>query len=158
MTQSLAGVFDALFSSFVPLYATSVGTDNAPVLVCFGPPGQYEPSAIVSIGKATTEITRPSQGPNRSREMAAHIEVWFSVYTPGDETQQQVSTDCALGLVTILESNLRTNPNERLGGVCRDAWLSKADPEFTVGVDPATGDPAGRVTDVHTIVTCLIRY
>jgi hypothetical protein len=112
----------------------------------------------VSIGKTTTDIQRPTLGTNRSRELSADIEIWFSVYTPGDETAQQVSTDCAFTLLTVLENNLRASPNERLGGVCRDAWISKADPEFTVAVDPATGDPAGRVTDIHAILTAKIRY
>jgi hypothetical protein len=158
MTQSIAGVYDAMFSSFTTLYANSIGTDGAPVLVTFGPPGQYEPSAIVAIQKAAGQITRPTMGTNRSREMAADIDIWISVFTSGDETAQQVSTDCAFDLLTLLEQNLRTAPNERFGGVCRDATISGADPEFTVAVDPATGNPAGRVTDIHATLSALIRY
>lgn len=156
--QSLAGVFDAMFASFVPLYADQVGTDGSPVLVTFGPPGQDQPSAIVAIMDTRTLITRPTLGTGRSREMAAEIDVTFSVYTQGDETTQQTSTDCALGLLTVLESNLRTSPNERLGGVARDAWVSAANVAGTVAVDPDSGNPAGRVCTVEAVVTALIRY
>lgn len=154
----LAGVLDAMYASFTTLYAASVGTDGTPVLVTFGPPGQYQPSAIVAIMDTTTQISRPTMGTARSREMAADIAVTFSVYTPGDESAQQESTDCALNLVTVLESNLRTSPNERLGGVCRDAWISRVDPRGSVATDPDSGAPAGRVTDVDVVVTAVIRY
>lgn len=156
--QSLQGVFDAMLTSFVPLYAGQVGTDKTPVLVTFGPPGQYQPSGIVAIMDTRTQITRPTLGQGRSREMAAELEITISVYTPGDESTQQVSTDCALGLLTVLETNLRLAPNERLGGVCRDAWLSSANPAGSVATDPETGSPAGRVTTVDAVITVLIRY
>jgi|ERR1019366_3471836 hypothetical protein len=158
MTQSIAGVLDGMYSSFTTLFAGSVGTDGAPVLVSFGDPGQYQPSAIVAIMDTTTQITRPTMGTNRSREMAADITVVISVYTKGDESQQQVSTDCAFGLLTLLESNLRTSPNEHLGGASRDAWVSKADPIASVAIDPESNAPDGRVTEITVIVTALIRY
>jgi hypothetical protein len=156
--QSIAGVLDGLLSSFGPLFADEVGTDDSPVLVCFGPPGAYQPSAIVAIMDVHTEITRPTMGTNRSREMAAAIDVVFSVYTPGDESAQKESTDCALLLLAVLEQHLRTAPNERLGGAARDAWVSAANPSGTVATDPDTGSPAGRVCTIEAVVTALIRY
>ena len=66
--------------------------------------------------------------------------------------------DCALGLLTVLESNLRADPNQRLGGVCRDAWVSSANPSNTVAIDPETGSPAGRVATVEAVISALIRY
>ena len=158
MAQSIAGVLDALYTSFGTIFASSVGTDNAPVLVSFGDPGQYQPSAIVAIMDTTTQISRPTMGTIRSREMAADVSIIISVYTPGDESAQQVSTDAAFGLLTLLEQNLRTSPNERLGGASRDAWVSKADPVATVAVDPASNAPTGRVTEIHVTVTAHIRY
>ena len=158
MVQSIAGVLDGLYASFGTIFAGSVGTDKSPVLVSFGDPGQYQPSAIVAIMDTTTAISRPTMGTNRSREMAADVTVVISVYTPGDESAQQVSTDCAFGLLTVLESSLRTSPNERLGGSGRDAWVSKADPIATVATDPASGAPTGRVTEIHVVVTAVIRY
>ena len=158
MAQSIAGVLDALYASFTTIYAGSVGTDSSPVLVSFGDPGQYQPSAIVAIMDTTTQISRPTLGTNRSREMAAEITVVISVYTPGDESAQQTSTDCAFGLLTALEQNLRTSPNERLGGASRDAWVSKADPVATVATDPESGAPTGRVMEIHVIVTAIVRY
>lgn len=157
-TQSLAGVLDSLLSSFEPLYAAQVGPDLAPVLVSFGPPGEYQPSAIVMIGDTKAKVSRPTLGPNRSREIEATVALTYSVYTPGDESAQQVSLDSALSLVVVLEQNLRALPNERLGGVCRDAWLSQIDPSGQVAVDPETGAPAGRVATVDVVLTALIRY
>lgn len=158
MAQSIAGVLDALYSSFATIFAGSVGPDGQPVLVSFGDPGQYQPSAIVAIMDTTTQISRPTLGTNRSREMAADVSIIISVYTPGDESAQQVSTDAAFALLTVLEQNLRTSPNERLGGASRDAWVSKADPIATVAVDPASNLPTGRVTEIHVTVTALVRY
>ena len=158
MTQSIAGVLDAMLASFTTIYAGSVGTDSEPVLVSFGDPGQYQPSAIVAIMDTTTQISRPTLGTNRSREMAAEVSVIISVYTPGDESAQQLSTDCAFGLLTVLEGSLRASPGERFGGASRDAWVSKADPVATVATDPESGAPTGRVTEIHAIVTALIRY
>jgi hypothetical protein len=92
------------------------------------------------------------------------------VYTPGGDgaaatatqdavpSAQQLSTDCAFGLLTVLEQSLRTSPGERLGGASRDAWVSKADPVATVATDPESGAPTGRVTEIHVIVTALVRY
>ena len=158
MAQSIAGVLDALYTSIAAIFAGSVGPDAAPVLVSFGDPGQYQPSAIVAIMDTTTQISRPTLGTGRSREMAADVSIIISVYTPGDESAQQVSTDAAFALLTVLEQNLRTSPNERLGGASRDAWVSKADPVATVAVDPASNAPTGRVTEIHVIVTTLVRY
>lgn len=158
MAQSLAGVLDALLASIPPLYASQVGTDGSPVLVTFGPPGQYQPSAIVAVMDTKAKIERPTLGPNRSREITAEVDLIFSVYTPGDESTQQVSLDCVLSLLTVLEQNLRASPNERLGGVCRDAWISQANPSGTVATDPQTGSPAGRVATVDAVLTALIRY
>jgi hypothetical protein len=158
MAQSIAGVLDALYASFTTIFTGQVGTDQEPVLVSFGDPGQYQPSAIVAIMDTTTAITRPTLGSGRSREMAADVSVVISVYTPGDESAQQTSTDCAFGLLTVLEQSLRTSPGERLGGASRDAWVSKADPVATVATDPESGAPTGRVTEIHTVVTALVRY
>jgi hypothetical protein len=158
MAQSIAGVLDALYTSIAAIFAGSIGPDTAPVLVSFGDPGSYQPSAIVAIMDTTTQISRPTLGPNRSREMAAEVSVIISVYAEGDESTQQVSTDAAFALLTLLEQNLRTSPNERLGGASRDAWVSKADPIATVATDPESGAPTGRVTEIHVIVTTLIRY
>jgi hypothetical protein len=158
MTQSLSDVFTTLFSSIATLFATSVGTDGAPVLVSFGPPGEYQPSAIVAIMDCHGEIERPTLGTNRSREMAAAIEVTISVYTPGDESAQQVSLTKACELLDTLEDNLRLSPNERLGGACRDAWISSANPKGSVAMDPELDSVAGRVTDIEATITALIRY
>ena len=158
MAQSIAGVLDAMLASFTTIFAGSLGPDGAPVLVSFGDPGQYQPSAIVAIMDTTTAISRPTLGTNRSREMAADVSLIISVYTQGDESAQQVSTDAAFALLTILEQNLRTSPNERLGGASRDAWVSKADPIATIAIDPANNLPTGRVTEIHVTVTALIRY
>jgi hypothetical protein len=157
-TQSLAGVIAAIRSSFTSLYAGQVGTDGTPVLVSDGNPGQDEPSAIVAVMDVNGPITRPTLGTNRSREIHAEVTVIISVYTPGDESAQPLSTDCALGLLTVLEQYLRTSPQERFGGACRDAWVSDIKMHPEVAVDATTGDPAGRVTTIETTMTAVVRY
>jgi len=160
MTQSIAGALDNLYTSMVALFAGSTGTDGAPVLVTFGPPGQNQPSAIVAIMHTVVQqVDRPTMGPGRSREMHPDVEVIISVYTPGDETQQQVSTDSAFALLATLETNVRTAPNETLGGAAYDAWVSAVPSiEFQVATDPETGSPAGRVTQITATLTAKVRY
>jgi hypothetical protein len=159
MAQSIAGVLDGLFSVLETVFASSMGTDNTPVLVCLGPAGQYQPSGIVGIGETRALVGRPTMGPNRSREMAAETDLTISVYTPGDQAAQKTSTDCAFGLLATLEQYLRTAPNETLGGADYDAWVSAVPKlEFLVAYDPKSNAAAGRVTDITTTVTTKIRY
>jgi hypothetical protein len=163
MTQSIVGVLDGLYSGILGVYAGSLAPDGSPVLATFEEPGQYQPAAIVAIMDTATQITRPTMGPNRSREMAAEVTVIVSVYVPGDQSAAKVATDSAFGLVTLLETYLRTSPNEQVGGASRDAWISKCDPVGSIAYAPSVDPneppvPTGRVTEVTVIVTALIRY
>lgn len=163
MTQSIAGVLAGMFASFTTMFEGATAPDGTPVLVSFGDPGQYQPSAIVAIMDTSTQISRPTMGPQRSREMAADVTVILSVYIEGGPEAQQVSADAAFGLLDQLETYLRTSPNERSGGASRDAWVSKADPVATVAYAPSVdpnepASPTGRVTEITVIVTALIRY
>jgi len=156
--QSIAGVLDGLLSALTTLFTTQTGVDGAPVLVSFGPPGQYQPGSIVAIMDTRCQITRPTMGPARSRQMDADVDVLISVYSPGDESAQQVCTDAAFVLLGLLEAYLRTSPNERLAGASWDGLVSAAAVAATVAYDPASNNPMGRVTEITTTVTAKIRY
>lgn len=160
MPQSLRGVKDALFDACTTLYAASVDANGAPALVTFGPPGSNQPNAIVAVAMATRQpITRPTIGPNRSREKTAEIDVVFSIYVPGGETRQQVADDACNDLTDLLESYFRTSPNETLSGTCREAWVSSiTGPDPTVATNPATGVVTGRISEATATITAAIRY
>jgi hypothetical protein len=158
MTQSLVGVLDAIFAAFTTAYAASTGPDGSPVLVSFGDPGSYQPAAIVALMETRIEVGRPTMGTARSREMVAESDLIVSVYAEGDQTRQQVATDSALALVTILEQYLRTSPNEGLGGASYDSWMSQLKVVPSVAYDPASQSPIGRVTECLATITTKIRY
>jgi hypothetical protein len=134
------------------------------VLVTPGAPGQFQPAAIVAVGwEVRTPITRPTMGTTRSRDQVAEIDVLMSVWVPGDETAQPVANASVYALLRLLETYLRTSPNEALGGNCRDSYVSNAvlQPDITY---EATDDPdqepvpTGRVASLTVTVTANIRY
>lgn len=164
MPQSIAGVVTNLHAACVALYAATSGTDDQPVLVTLGQPGQYQPNAIVAIGMdMRLPITRPTMGTGRSREQTAEIDVVVSVYVPGGEEGQATAIAAALALQAQLETYLRTSPNESLSGACRDSWVSAAQLANSVAYqqfdDPSsTPVPTGRITEITLTVTAAIRY
>lgn len=164
MTQSIAGAVVNLHAACVALYAGTTGTDNQPVLVTLGQPGQYQAYAIVAVGMdLRLPVTRPTMGTGRSREQEAEIDVLASVYVPGGEEAQATAIAAALDLQEQLETWLRTSPNESLSGACRDSWVSNARIEPAIAWqqfdDPQTPPVAiGRVATNTITVTARIRY
>lgn len=166
MAESLMGTMDALYLACQTIYASTKAADGSPVFVSFGDPGQYQPDAIVAVmnGGTSQPIARPTLGTNRSRELPLEVAVMFSVYTPGGPEVYQTSLDAVTSMVRQLEDYLRISPNERLGGACRDSWVSAlAGPTGTVVYDPASVQGqspvvTGRVVEATATVTALIRY
>lgn len=155
--QSAAGVMDALFVACQQLYA------DAGALVTFGQPGgEYLPDLIVAIMECRTPVTRPTQGPARSREKAAEVDIVFSVFVPGGPEAAQPANTAAWAAADQLETWLRTDPNQRLGGACRDSWVSTCVATPDIGWDHVDGIdapiPAGRVVAVTATVRADIRY
>lgn len=166
MAQSLVGTLDGLFAACQTVYASSTAADGSPVFVSYGDPGQYQPAAIVAVMNCgqSQPVTRPTLGPNRSRELACEVSVMISVYTPGGTEVYQTSLDATATMIRQLEQYFRTAGNETLGGGCRDSWVSAiGGPTGTVVYDPQSveaGAPAamGRVVEATVTVTALIRY
>jgi hypothetical protein len=164
MAQSVAGTIVALTDACVSIYADVVGPDEQAVLVSPGAPGQYQPAAIVAVGwEVRTPITRPTMGAGRSRDTQAEIDVLMSVWVPGDETAQPVANTAVYALLALLETYLRTSPNEVLGGACRDSYVSNAvlQPDITYEATDDPSDepvPTGRVASLTVTVTTIIRY
>jgi len=92
----------------------------------YGPPGIDMPRHVVSVGNArSTEITRPTNGGTRaSRNEIFALDVILSVYVPGDHTEQQAATEEAFTMMAALDDYLRIFGNQKLGGICRDSWIS----------------------------------
>jgi hypothetical protein len=164
MTQSISGVIDALVAACPTIFADVVDETGAPVQVVTSRPGQYQANYIVAVAtEVRQQISRPTTGPSRTREAAAEVDIVISVYVPGGEDVQQQAIDRALSMQGLLETYLRTSPNETLGGACRDSFVSDAvvmpeiafqqldDPNFA----PA---PMGRIAENTVTVTAFIRY
>lgn len=165
MTQSIGGVVDALFAACQTLYASTVDSAGVPALVCLAKPGQNQPGIVVAVGWAIRQpqITRPTFGPGRSRDVVAEIDVIISCYVPGDESAQITALDQAHSLQSQLETYLRTGTNPTLGGASRDAFVSAAsvvpDIVYQAFDDPNISPaPTGRVADNTVTVSALIRY
>lgn len=166
MSQSLVGALDGLYALCQSTYAASVAPgDGTPVYVSYGQPGQYEPQSIVAVMDVQgSQVTRPTLGTNRSRELQADMTVMFSVYTPGGNEAHKTSLDAVAVLIRLLEESIRLSPAEKLGGACYDSWVSAVQSIVgTVVYDPdsvAAGAPAptGRVVEATVTVTAKIRY
>lgn len=147
---------DALFDACQQLYAA------AGALVTFGQPGDYLPDLIVAVMECRTPILRPTQGTGRSREKAAEIDIVFSVFAAGGPEVAQAANAAAWEAADQLETWLRADPNQRLGGACRDAWVSNCVATPDIAWDRVDGIaapiPAGRVVAVTATVRADIRY
>lgn len=164
MAQSISGTITNLFAACKTVFANTTGTDGDPVLVSLGTPGKYQPNGVVAVAMdVRAPIDRPTMGTNRSREMAAEIDILFSWFVPGDEDSQLLATAGALAAFSQLETYLRTSPNEALGGACRDSWASVANFAQLVAYQPdedptQPAHPVGRLAMLTATVTALIRY
>lgn len=159
MAQSIKASVAALYAACQTLYAAQTGPDGSPVLVTYGPPGSYQPEAIVAVAMAVREpITQPTASTNRSREKAAEIDVIISVEVHGGDAVAQIAAEKAYDLSELLESYFRTGPNETLGGACRNSFVSRIDfPNLSVTYDPDSGNAVGRNADLTVTVVAQIR-
>lgn len=161
MTQTVKGTRAALYTACKnTIYAASVDGRGAPVLVTYGRPGSYQADYIVAVGMGTRQpITRPTLGTNRSRQKDVEIDVIVSVYVPGTEVAQQTASEACDDLTELLDTYLRTSPNETLGGACFDSWVSNIDgPVPDVVTNPETKAVTGRIAESVVTVTARIRY
>lgn len=168
MTQSISAAVTNLHAACRDtVFANSKGSDDQPVLVSLGRPGKYQPNNLVAVGMdIRLPIERPTMGTGRSREQTAEIDVTISCWVPGDEDSQPIATAAAFDLLSLLETHLRTSPNERLGGACRDSWVSVArlvqqityQPVEDPSAPPAPPIPTGRLAEIVATVTASIRY
>ena len=118
MTASALDVKAALVASLTDLFPD-------PVLVTWGRPGKFQPDDIVMVMGQRTVTERGPSGPRRPREDVVSTDVVFSIYRPGDETQQRAASDRAYQMLETFQEWLRTRPNEELGGACREAHVAE---------------------------------
>lgn len=163
MTQSIQAVRAGLFVVCKTLiFADETDGNNKPVHVSYGPPGTHQPHYIVGVAMEVRQpITTPTMSPRRSRERKAEIDSIISCYVPGtDKGQaQQAAADACDRLVGLFEDYFRTDPNQTLGGACRNSWVSHVDgPRLDLAVNPKSGAPTGRIAEATVTVTAEIRY
>lgn len=158
MAQSIKATVAGLKAACDTIYDGQTGPDGAPVLVSYGPPGTYAPSAIVAVAMNVRQpIDRPTAGTNRSREKEAEIDVFISVWSGGTEAVQPIVIEAVDDLSELLEAHFRTAGQETLGGGCREAWVSRVEgPNPDVTYD-ANGAITGRVAESTVTVTARIR-
>ncbi len=165
MAQSITGVVNALFQVCADtVYVDRFDPTGAPVLVLMGDVGQDQPNHMVIVGtEIRTPIDRPTLGTGRSRQMDAEIDCVLSVFVAGGPEAQPAAIEQAFDLLDLLETCLRTSPNERLGGACWDSWVTTGRLTPTTayqGLDDPTAPPVpvGRIAELLVTVTARIRY
>lgn len=107
-------------------------TDLFPeAVVCYGPPQpQAMSDQMASVGNASVVHERPTAGgQSRSREETAEVQVILSCAVAGDgesyDNAQQLATEAAYAMFDILEDHFRDRNASTLGGVARDAIVSR---------------------------------
>lgn len=163
---STEATIEALFATARDtIYSNEKGSDGQPVQVSCGEPGVYQAFSIVAIGsEVRMPITRPTMGPNRSRETFSEIDCVISVYRAGDQDQQPLANAEGLRLQRLFEAYFRTG-DQTLGGACTDAWVSFARLVPSIAwTRPQSNDPeirpvaTGRVATVFLTITARVRY
>jgi hypothetical protein len=153
MGSAFPGVKTALVAALTALYADM----TPPPLVSYGDPGKYQPNQIVAVMGTSTLNERPVMSPARPREEIMAVEVVFSVFAPGTETQQETATEAAYVLHDRLADFFKTKPNETLSGACREAWVSGHDLTESIAVNPKTNAVTGRIAEIRAAVTVRTR-
>lgn len=159
MSQSIKGARAALYAACRDdIFPTAKDSLGAPVQVTYGVPGSYQAQNIAAVGISTQQpITQPTLGTNRSREKACSVTVTLSIFRAGDESAQQGASDDCDDLLDLLESYFRTSPNERLGGACRNSFVSSIDGPNLAAAYKSKAVVGYTATAVAT-VTIFVRY
>jgi hypothetical protein len=146
-TAPILAVKAALLSALTTLYGTAVQ-------VTYGMPGpELSSFDLVVIGDANVSVERPTMGTARSREHVIQQQIIFSCWRPGGPTQQS-ATEASVAYMEQLSDYLRTSPNERLSGACRDSFISTYIVTETSDPDEAE---QGRRCDVDCTVLIYVR-
>lgn len=153
MSQSASAVRAALLSGCQTLYANEVDTSGAPVLVCLGPPGSYQPDYLVLVAVDTRQpVTRLTMG---VEDREAEVDVVFSCYVPGDEGAAATAADACDKLADSLDAWLRANVE--LGGACADARMSNiTGPSLEAIEHPESHAVTGRLATSVVTVTARV--
>lgn len=162
MAQSIKGCADGLIDAAAASVGAMEGPDGQPVLVCYGPPGQYQPGAILSVGtQGRLPNAQPTLGTNRSRERTAEFDCVISVYVAGGEEAQITASDFAWDIHDAFETYMRSDAGITLGNSCRVAWINGTTmTQFVAYTSADNGQqvPQGRVCELTATVQASIRY
>lgn len=153
MAQSVIGVRLALRD----LVLATLFPDAATTL---GPPGQYEPGEVVTLGQVRVPVGRPTAGTNRSRELATEHDIVLSVARLGGPEVQEEADTKALDMARLIEDYFRVKPQETLNDACREALVSDIvlDPDIAweyVGDNEVVA--SGRTATATVTVTAYVR-
>ena len=140
MTASQGAALKAALFAALPNEAALA----APVLVCYGLPGTYQPDDIVAILDADGDSQHATISPNRSREETIRQTFTISCYRGGD--LQQTCTERAFALMDAVVDYCRTT-DPTVGGTVRSML-----PDVTWGFEESV-EEQGRVTDLTFTLT-----
>lgn len=123
-----------------------------------GAPNAASALDLAVVGKGKSEISTPTAGgAKRSLEETVSVTVVLSSYRATDtEEAQDEANQSAWDSYTLLCEYFRTNPNNTLGGVCRDAMVTEGESDDYRYEDDA-GNVTGRATDITVTVTAQVR-
>lgn len=131
----------------------------SPTLVQYGRPGPYQPDEMVLVMGQTSTFELGPMTPSRPREETVTTTVVFSVYSPGEVTeQQQVATERAYEMATTFADWFKTAPRETLDGSCREARVTGT--SLAEAPMPDAEDPSllvGALAEVTVTLTTTAR-
>lgn len=151
--SSIPAVRLALVNALADLFPDAQAT--------YGVPGVFQADEVAAVTRARADVSRPTLGGSvRSREEAAEVSIIFSAYRPGDESVQPEADEAANAMLTTFESWLRTGDNIKLGGACREAWVSGIE-DWTLyplaNPGPSPQSVAGYVAEITVTVSTATR-
>ena len=160
LVVACCSIFGATLDADIDEYTATWndGTTDRTLVVVEASPSRYDPDVIVAVATAVNQpIERPTQGPQRSREITATVDIVFSVALPGGRQAKTEARRVASVAAQLLELYFRQPGNETLDGACRDAWVSSIKGPDMATLNTPEGGVWGYAADLTATVTTRIR-
>ncbi len=141
----------ALRSAMRPTIVTAIA--DATVQVTLGVPWPQTAQDLIGVGRVESQFESATMGPQRSRDETITVEVLISVFRPGGQEQEQITSERAYELLGAIERHLRV-VDPTVGGLVRSCLLSSHQMDSNPFDD---GTAMGRVVEVLATFTAQAR-
>lgn len=126
-------------------------------LVSYGPPGTHQPPDIVAVMGQRQSLAVGPMSPQRRQDETVETDVVVSCFRSGGPEAQQVATEAAYALGSLILDHFKSAPNETLGGACREARVTAGELVESVAAPMSGAGVAGRTADLTLTVVTVTR-